>query len=156
MKFRYPLFIPLVCISLERGRTDLPDTLRFSISTSQPQQQHHDMTRRNRFHATPLSTSENMNSTQRRLLAILAAVLMLAMPVEIEGFAPVMRAQIIPKMLTHVSHYDRKITLKSSAASSMEISSTIESQGDLSAVQSLAVKALMIAYIASMCVALPV
>jgi hypothetical protein len=85
------------------------------------------------------------------------ALLLLAAPHEIEGLAYARRTlsiHIAPITNRQKSH-DQKMTLKSLTSSSIEIPATIDSQRSLSRVQSRIVKALMVAYIASMCVALP-
>jgi hypothetical protein len=87
----------------------------------------------------------------------LAAILLLAMPIYLQGFAPatVRMVHRTPTVNMPISSFDRRITLNSSAASSMEIPPTAGSQGSLNKVQATVVKFLMVAYIASMCVALP-
>jgi hypothetical protein len=90
-------------------------------------------------------------------VAVFAAALLLAAPHEIEGLALARRTHkmhFVPMTNTQKSH-DQRMTLKSSASSSIEIPATIDSQRSLSRVQSRVVKALMVTYIASMCVALP-
>ncbi len=94
-----------------------------------------------------------MTFSQRHILMNLAAILLLAMPIYLDGFAPASRVQrIIPKT---TSSFDLSSALKSSAASSMEIPPTMESQEKLNKVKATVVKILMVSYIASMCVALP-
>ena len=92
------------------------------------------------------------------LIAVfMEALLLLAAPHEIEGLAYARRTlsiHIAPITNRQKSH-DQKMTLKSLTSSSIEIPATIDSQRSLSRVQSRIVKALMVAYIASMCVALP-
>lgn len=86
------------------------------------------------------------------LLVILAALL--AAP--IDGLAPPTR---LPKIHTYAvmrqKSYNRNTFLKSSAASAMEVPA-MESPQSLNRVQSKIVKALMVSFIASMCIALPV
>jgi hypothetical protein len=97
-----------------------------------------------------------MTFSQRHILMNLAAILLLAMPIYLDGFAPAGTAKrIIPNLITTSSSFDRNSALKSSAASTREIPPTIKSQGKLNKAQATVVKLLMIAYIASMCVALP-
>jgi hypothetical protein len=91
------------------------------------------------------------------LIAVFAAALLLATPHKIEGFAHARRTHTMhfaPTTNTQKSH-DQRMALKSSASSSIEIPATIDSQRILNRVQSRIVKALMVTYIASMCVALP-
>ena len=83
----------------------------------------------------------------------MVAILLVAMPLQLEGFAPARRWQIIPTMNKSVTiAFDREITLNSSVATPISI---MESQGSLNSIQATVVKFLMVAYIASMCVALP-
>jgi hypothetical protein len=90
------------------------------------------------------------------LIAVFAAALLLAAPHEIEGLAYARRTQKMHVFPMNTQKYhDQRMTLKSSASSSIEIPATIDSQRSLSRVQSRIVKALMVAYIASMCAALP-
>jgi hypothetical protein len=91
------------------------------------------------------------------LICVFAAALLLAAPHEIEGLAYARRTHkmhFAPMINTQKSH-DQMMTLKSSASSSIEIPSTIDSRRSLSRVQSRIVKALMVTYIASMCAVLP-
>ncbi|KAL3767136.1 hypothetical protein ACHAW5_003155 [Stephanodiscus triporus] len=91
------------------------------------------------------------------LIAVFVAALLLAAPLEIEGLALATRTHkihYVPKINTQKSH-DQRMALKSSAASSIENSATIDSQRKLNKFQSRIVKALMVTYIASMCAALP-
>ena len=91
------------------------------------------------------------------IAVFVAALVLLAAPHEIEGLALARRTHKIhfaPITNTQKSH-DQMMTQKSSTSSSIEIPATIDSQRSLSRVQSRIVKALMVTYIASMCVALP-
>lgn len=89
--------------------------------------------------------------------AVLSAAFLVA---RIDGLAPA-RARL--PNIRHVptpaikwqSSYNRNRVLESSVVSSIEIP-TVESQRSLNRIQSNIVKALMVTYIASMCVALPV
>ena len=91
------------------------------------------------------------------LIAVFAAALLLAAPHEIEGLAYARRTHNIhfAPITSRQKSHDQKMTLKSSTHSSIEIPATIDSQRSLSRFQSRIVKALMVAYIASMCMALP-
>jgi hypothetical protein len=85
----------------------------------------------------------------------MVAILLVAMPLHLEGFAPARRWQTIPIPTMNKSvtvTFDREITLNSSVATPISI---MESQGSLNSIQATVVKFLMVAYIASMCVALP-
>ena len=86
----------------------------------------------------------------------MVAILLVAMPLHPEGFAPARRGQRIPNRNKSVAiTFDREINLNSSGVAPMEISPMMDSQRSLNSVQATVVKFLMVAYIATMCVALP-
>ncbi|KAL7536802.1 hypothetical protein ACHAWF_005569 [Thalassiosira exigua] len=89
-------------------------------------------------------------------LTWIPAVLAATMVVKIDGFAPSCRPKI--SRSTNIdftkSHKLRDQRLMSSTTAAIEIPS-LESQRSLNRVQSKIVKALMVTYIASMCIALP-
>ena len=118
---------------------------------------------RTRFHRRRIMTTtaapphRPRNGFMIALIAVFVAALLLAAPHEIEGLALATRTRkvhFVPIINTQKSH-DKRMALKSSAASSIEIPATIDSQRNLNKVQSRIVKALMVTYIASMCAALP-
>lgn len=93
-----------------------------------------------------------MTMCRHLIVGMAAAVSLVALPTS--GFAP----SILPKIVTPLplannpqSLFDRKAILNSGAAAS-----AIDTQRSLSGVQSKIVRALMITFIAAMCVALPV
>lgn len=93
--------------------------------------------------------------SQRHLLMNLVVTILLVMPIHVAGFTPAGRVHRTFPKINSCNLFERKISLKSSAASSMEISSTTKPQGNLSHIQATLVKFLMVAYISSICVALP-
>lgn len=97
--------------------------------------------------------NQMMHSFTRLLLVALAAVLLVA----IDGFAPMglPKKHHAPIIKSHES-FNRRMILKSSVASSVEIPAKMDPPRSLNRVQSKIVKALMVSFIASMCVALPV
>lgn len=91
----------------------------------------------------------------KQLVIILAAALSLVAP--IDGFAlsrlPTISAHL--RVIKSQNSYNQNMILNSAAASSIVIPA-MDSRRSLNRVQSKIVKALMVTYIASMCVALPV
>jgi hypothetical protein len=90
-------------------------------------------------------------------IAVFLTALLLAMPHNIEGLALARRMHInnfFP--IVHTHKLREEVTLKLSASTSIDITAPMNSQRSLNRIQSKIVKALMVTFIASMCMALPV
>ncbi len=104
---------------------------------------------------TPLFVFSPINETQIRRGSSTSRTKMRERPSSV-ALTRITHMKYFPPVINTPKSYDQKMTiLKSSASSSIEIPATIDSRRSLSSVQSRVVKALMVTYIASMCVALP-
>jgi hypothetical protein len=90
------------------------------------------------------------------MAVFVTVLLLLATPHTIEGFAFARKTHKVHSVSIVITRkFHKTVLLKLSASTSIEIPATINSQQSLNRIQSKIVKALMVTYIASMCVALP-
>lgn len=122
-----------------------------------PSMKHRSCRLRMKTTAAPPRPRSRSGFTVGHITVFVTALLLFATLHKIEGFASARRtckAHSEP-IVDALKFHKETVIQKSSSSTPIEIPATINSQQSLSRIESQLVKALMVTYIASMCVALP-